>query len=449
MNYKEIKQQIIDAVGGESNIVNVTHCATRLRLVLKDEEKFKEEEVNKIKGVINTLKMGGQCQLIIGPDVKELYNEFSQGTTSRGCETKKKKFKISDIFQNLFGFLGACVGIYIIPLIGGGLIKAGLTISVQLGLLTTASDTYTVFWFAADAVFQFLPIFVAIGASRKLNANQMLAVYSVAIMLSPVFLNYVNSGTPLTLFGINMPLISYYNGFLPAVITVVVMAYIERGLKRIIPSAAQQLLLPFLIILIMTPVALLITGPIAQELGNLLAQPLITMSDYTWIVVTVLGFIMPLMIMFGLHSAIFTFTFTVLLPTFGYDPMFMPASFCSHIAMGAVALAIFFKSKNIEIKTNAISSCATIWVGSVSEPVIFGVLAQNKISMIAACIGGGGASLIAGIFGLKCYAIAGSGIMHMPTFIGEESSWTIVIIAMVIAITVSMLIVFIFYEDRQ
>lgn len=451
MNNKDLKRAILESIGGEENLVNVTHCATRLRLVLKDESKIDEEKLKNTEGIINTIKMGEQYQLIIGPSVKDLYNEFGgispdiNGTN----DTPKRKFDVKKIFQNLFSFLGACVGVYIIPLIGGGLVKAGLTLFVQFGLLQATSGTYTTLWFASDAVFQFLPIFIALGAARKLNANEMLAVYTVCIMISPVFISAINDGSALSIFGINIPLISYYNGFLPAVITVVVMAYLERGLKIVIPKSAQQFLLPFLIILIMTPISLLVTGPIAQELGNLLAMPLISMGDYTWVVVTLLGFFMPIMIMFGLHSAVFTFTFTVILPAYGYDPVFMPASLCVHMAMGAVALAVSLKSKNKAIKTTAISACLTTWIGSISEPVVFGVLAQNKFAMIAACLGGGTASLVAGLFGLKCYAVAGSGFMHAPTFIGPESSWVLLVVSIAISIVVSMIVVFTFYKDSK
>lgn len=448
MNYKEMKKQIIASVGGQDNIVNVTHCATRLRLVLKDTDKFDEDSIKKIDGVVNTLKMGGQCQIIIGHQVKELYNEFSNDTFAT-YEAKGKQFNIKDTFTAIGEFMSAAIGPAIVPIIGGGLIKSVLVILTQLNLLSSTSDIYTVFWFAADAVFQFLPIFIAIGVSRKLNSNMMLAIYSVCILISPTFVNAVNSGTVYTIFGIQIPALSYYNAFLPALLTSILACLIEKGLKKVLPDVLQSLLIPFIVVLVMTPLGLLVTGPLSNTIANWLSIPLIQLAQYSQIFIPVLGAIMPFMVMFGLHGPLFTFSMVAFYMTVGYEPLLMPASLCSHLAMGAVALAVSIKSKNQKVKSNAASCCATVWLGAVSEPVIFGVLLQNKISMLAACIGGFAGSLIAGIGGLKCYAVAGSGLFFIPTFIGAESSLILALAASITSIVVAFIVTMMKYRDED
>ncbi len=451
MNYKQMKEEIIANVGGLENIENVTHCATRLRLVLKDDSKFNEDEIKKIDGVLNTLKMGGQCQIIIGEKVKELYAEFSDKPIGSSVETQKdkKSFILKDFLYGIGEFMSASIGVAIVPLIGGGLIKALLTIFVQLGLINSTGDTYTVLWFASDAVFQFMPIFVAIGASRKLNSNMILAIYCVAIMMSPTYVSLVNASTAITIFGINIPLNNYYNTFLPAIFTVVVEAYLESGLKKIIPAKLESLLLPFLVILIMTPVSLIVTGPISTYLANIISKPLIALASYQWLLVPLLGLIMPFLVMFGLHGPLFMFTVVTFVMVYGYDPIVMVASLMSHVAMGAVALAVAIKSKDTETKENAGSSCLSVWGGAVSEPVIFGVLLPNKECMLSACLGGCIGSFVAAILGVKNYAMVGSGLLFIPTFVGPESSIVAVIISVAVSIISAFVLTFLSYKDKK
>lgn len=180
MDYQKMKQEILLHVGGAENISNVAHCATRLRLELKDDSKFDEKGIQGIEGVVNTLKMGGQCQIIIGQNVKELYEEFARDENTEYGK-KGKTFVLKDTLYGIGEFMSASIGIAVVPIIGGGLIKAIMTILVQLGLMSSTGDTYTVLWFASDAVFQFFPIFVAIGAARKLKADMVMAVYCVCI----------------------------------------------------------------------------------------------------------------------------------------------------------------------------------------------------------------------------------------------------------------------------
>ena len=448
MDYKKTKEEIIAAVGGIDNIVNVTHCATRLRLVLKDDAKFDEDSIRKIEGVVNTLKLAGQCQIIIGDDVKNLYAEF-EGDEKASFEKGGKQFVLKDFLYGIGEFMSASIGVAIVPLIGGGLIKAFLTIFSQLNLINPASDTYNVLWFASDAVFQFMPIFIAIGASRKLKSNLVLAVYSVCIMLSPAFMNYVNNGTPVSVFGMNIPLISYYSTFLPAVLTVVAEGYLERLLEKIIPQKLKSLLIPFLVILIMTPVALVVTGPLSTTLANWISKPLIALANIRWLLVPLLGILMPFLIMFGLHGPLFMFTVVTFVMVYGYDPIVMVASLMSHVAMGAVALAVSIKSKDTFTKETAGSACLSVWGGAVSEPVIFGVLLPNRECMLAACAGGFAGSLIAVILGVKNYAMVGSGLLFIPTFVGPESSMAAVVISVVVSIAVGFAVAYILYKDKK
>jgi len=446
MDYNKIKDEILKCVGGIDNLENVSHCATRLRLTLKDDSKFDGDAVAKIDGVLNSIKVGNQRQIIIGQHAKEVAEAFGFSENAEG--QGKKGFNIKNLLMDASSFMGASVGPMIIPMIGGGLVKALLLLLVQLGVMTGSEDTYAVLWFAADAIFIYRGVFIAYGAAKKMGGNIILAVYLALIMMSPVYTGYVSSGTPVSIFGINIPLLDYSNGFLQFLFTTVLMCYLERGLKKFIPDTFQQLLVPFIIVLVMTPVAFLVTGPISNTLANWLSVPLVALGNYTYILVPILGLILPLMIMFGLHAPVFMFSYVTYMAIYGYDPIFMPASQVSHIAMGAVCFAVLLKTKKLSLKETAASAGLMVSFGSISEPAIFGVLLQDKIAMLAACIGGFAGSVIAGIVGLKCYAIVGSGWTYIPTFVGPESGLVGGLVSVIVGFAVAFAIAYLLYKDK-
>ena len=447
MDYKKMTQQILANIGGEENISNVTHCATRFRLVLKDESKFNEDGIKNIDGILNVIKVGSQFQLIVGENVKYLYAEFIKDV-NLDSDVTKPKHSIKDIIINMGTFVGGAVGPAIVPMIGVGLIKALVTILSQFGLMSSTSDTYSILWLAADAVMQFWPLFAAYGVAKKLDATPTLIMYVVCITLSPAFANYVNTATNVTLFGLDIPLINYYNNFLPALFSAIIACYLEKWLRKVLPDIIQSLLVPFIVVLVMTPISLLFVGRFATLLGEWISIPLLALVDYSFVIVPLLAILMPFLIMFAFHAPIFSFVMVAYIGNFGYDPLFMPASLIAHTAMGAVALAVAIKTKVNKTRGIAISSCSSVWLGSISEPVIFGIVIQNKINTLATMAGALAGGLIAGIAGIKCYALVGSGLLFIPTFVGAESSLIAVLLACLAAAVVAFIITFMFYNDK-
>ena len=225
------------------------------------------------------------------------------------------------------------------------------------------------------------------------------------------------------------------------------MALLERLLKKILPKSVQTLLVPFLIVLIMTPIALCATGPFATWLATLVAKPIIALANYGWLIVTILACFMPLLIMFGLHGVIVGFLIVTFYMTLGYDAYFMVAALCSHFAIGTVAITVGIKSKNAQMKQVGFSTGSTMLLGNVSEPAIFGVLLQSPAAMISACAAGAAAGLFAGIVGVKCYAIAGASVLFIPCFIGEQSSLLNVLITVAISVVSAFVLTMLLYKD--
>ena len=445
MDYKKMHDQIVEACGGEDNIANVTHCATRLRIVVVDENKYDDMKIKGVEGILNTIKVGNQHQLIIGQEVKDLYQ--TQFANYVGKEVKSG-FNIKTILGNIAGFMGAVMGPVIIPMMACGLIKMVLGFVVKWGWLADTSGTYIVLSWIADLSSTFQPIFVGYGVAKRLNTSPIIAMMVACMLIAPAFTNIINAGTPLSVFGLNVGLNNYASNTVASLLVCTVAAFLERGLSKVLPKMIKDLFCPLLVLVIMAPIGLGIVGPLAVKLTSVIATPLLGLSNAMWLLLPIVCVLMPYLIMFAMHGVFFGFTFSTYFPMYGYDPLAMPASFLSHCAMGATSLAVGIKSKVRSIKQLGFSTAATIWLSGISEPCIFGILIQNKLSMIGCAAGSLAASIIYGIFAIKYYVPVGTSALYgIVAYITEKPF--IGILGMVVAIVVSFVVTFIIYKDPE
>lgn len=186
MDYNKVSKEIISSVGGKENINNVSHCATRLRLVIQDKNKVKDEQIKKIEGVKGLIVTGSQYQIIIGDEIDDLYRTFI-GTYKIKDEGNMKDDK-KNILVNIGTYMQSCIGFMLMPMIGTGLIKAALTILSAAGLLSSAGSTYTFLIGCCDAMMYFLPVLLAIGGAKRLGCNESMAAF---VALIPLCTNYV------------------------------------------------------------------------------------------------------------------------------------------------------------------------------------------------------------------------------------------------------------------
>ncbi|MBR0137480.1 MAG: PTS transporter subunit EIIB [Erysipelotrichaceae bacterium] len=445
MDYQKMHDQIVEACGGAENIVNVTHCATRLRIVVADEEKYDDNRIKTVEGVINTIKVGNQHQLIIGQEVKDLYSKMFTGY---GGAVTSNGFNFKDFLGNVAGFMGAVMGPVIIPMMACGLIKMVLGFTLQWGWLTAESGTYIVLSWISDLQSTFQPIFVGYGVAKRLNTSPVVGMLVACSLISPVFTKAIAEGTPLSVFGINVGLVNYSGNTLATLLVCVLAAYLEKGIGRILPKTIKDLFCPLLVLVITAPLGLGVVGPLAAKLTAIIAQPLLGLSNVMWLLLPIVCVLMPYLIMFAMHGVFFGFTFSTYFPMYGYDPLAMPASFLSHCAMGATSLAVALKSKQRSIKQLGFSSCATIWLSGISEPCIFGILIQNKYSMIGCAAGSLVASIIYGIFAIKYYVPVGTSALYgIVAYITEKPF--IGVLGMVVSIVVSFVVTYTIYKDPE
>uniref|UniRef100_UPI0036F1D080 beta-glucoside-specific PTS transporter subunit IIABC n=1 Tax=Enterocloster asparagiformis TaxID=333367 RepID=UPI0036F1D080 len=417
MDYKQMAQEILRHVGGIENISFMTNCATRLRLNFKDESKVDLEAVKQVSGVVGAVKKAGQYQIIIGTDVGRVLNEINQlGTiTGESSGHEKKESPVNRLMSVIAGIFAP-----IIPaLTAGGMVKVVLTLLVFAGLVSKESQTYYVMNFIADAVFYFLPVLVAMSTAAKLKCNMYLAGVIGAVLLHPNFVALTGAGEPVTFIGLPLTLISYGSSVIPAILAVWLMSVVEPLADRISPKPIKFLAKPLITLLVVSPVTLIVLGPLGYTIGTGIAAG----ADYlnrnvSWLVPTLMGAFMPLLVLTGMHWS-FTPIIVQSYASYGCEAVMGPGSFVSNICQGAASLAVALKAKNKETRQVATSAGITALLG-VTEPAMFGVTLKLKRPLYAVMIGGACGGLYAGINGVVRYTSGTPGLASFAIFIGEN-----------------------------
>lgn len=452
--YEDLANSVIDLVGGKDNITFFTHCITRLRFNLKDKSVVKKEEIEKIEGVMGCQWSGDQLQIIIGQAVGDAYNLIckktglaQQDAVNENLDGGKKKFSINAVFDGISG----CITPLIPVLIGAGFIKIIVLLGELCGLLVAGNPTHTVLTFVGDAGFYFLPVFVGATAARKFGANMGLGMLMGAIFIHPSFISAVTEGAGLNVYGIPVYAASYTSTIFPAILTVWVMAPIEKFFAKISPDSIRSIIEPLLTLIVMIPLALCVLGPIGSFLGTYISEAIIWLYNTTgFLGVAVLSALFPWLVMTGMHSALTPYILNSF-ATLGYEPIVFTANIISNINQGAASAAVAFKTKNINLKSTAGSCAVTAIIGGVTEPAMFGVNLKLKTPMYSAMIGSFIGAAIAGLGKATAYTMAGSGgVFAFPIFLSDDISNLIWILAgVVVGLVATFIITCLLYRESK
>ncbi|WP_326513791.1 beta-glucoside-specific PTS transporter subunit IIABC [Clostridium intestinale] len=454
MNYENLAKSILEKVGGEGNISNLTHCATRLRFNLKDKTKANTDGLKNTSGVMGIVDKGGQYQVIIGNEVNNVYKqivkisniEVADGKDSEEDDKRKVSAKVIDTITGIFT--------PILPAItAAGMMKAVLSLLVAFKLITTKSQSYQIINFMADAAFYFLPILLANSAAKKFKTNQYLAMMLGGMLVHPTFVSMVGAakeaGTGIYLFGLPISLASYSSSVLPIILGVWFMSYVEPIADRVSPSAIKFFTKP-LITAMVTGVALLVViGPIGYIVSDKIGLGIKTLESYAgWLVPTLVGGLTPLLVMTGTHYGLVPIGINNRM-TMGYDTIIYPGMLASNVSQGGAALAVAVKSKNKEIKQLASSAGITAVCG-ITEPALYGVNLKFKTPLYSAMIGGAVGGLFLGLFRVSNYTGGSPGFLTLPSYIGGDSmsNFVYACIGAVISVIVSFIVCLILYRDK-
>ncbi|MBG9771575.1 beta-glucoside-specific PTS transporter subunit IIABC [Brevibacillus laterosporus] len=445
MDQEKVAKEIVALVGGKENIAHVTHCMTRLRFNLHDDQLANKEMLEKTKGVMGTMKSGGQFQVIIGNDVAQVYKEIMKSTdvtTKQGHDKapKKKQNPISAIFDVIAGVFTP-----ILPAIAGaGMIKGLLSLAATFGWMSPDDSTYLILNAIGDGAFYFLPLILAFSAANKFGNNPFVAVSVAAAVLHPQLTALLGTGQNTSFLGMPVTAVTYASSVIPIVITIWLASYVEKAVDKAVHKSMKLILVPMITLLIVVPLMLIAIGPIGTIIGNGLASGITALFDHAGLFAGVLlGGTMSLIIITGMHYALIPIMIGTV-AQLGYDYI-LPIMFVANLAQAGAAFGVFLKSRNKEFKSIAISTSITATMG-ITEPAMYGVNMRLKKPFIAALIGGAVSGAFISLFNTKAYIVGGNaGLPGLPILIGETFWYAIIgmLIAFVVGAVVTYLLGFV------
>ncbi|AWZ38988.1 beta-glucoside-specific PTS transporter subunit IIABC [Ligilactobacillus murinus] len=404
-DYKKLAQTIVDIIGAD-NIVSAGHCATRLRLVLKETPADAKEKISALPGVITVVENGGQFQIVIGPHVVDVYNEFKNLvdlSESNDLEAEKKS-----IMSRVIATMSAVFAPFIYILAAAGLLQ-GLLILGKLAFPTfEATGTYKIFDMISWAPFTFLPILIAITASKHFKTNTYIAIACCAALVSPTLAELtqqVASGKAIELFGLPLSQTTYTSSVLPPLILVWILSYVERFVEKRLPGVVKQLFTPLICLVLMVPLTLLVLGTASSVVAAGIA------NGYNWLVqvapplaALIIGGFWQVFVIFGVHWGI-TPVIMANFDMYGRDS-FQAFQTIAVTAQVAATLGVFLKANSKELKNVSLSAVITGLFG-ITEPAIYGVTLRFKRPFIYGCVAGGIGAVVASFFEPYYFAYAG------------------------------------------
>ena len=458
MDFKQLASTILENVGGKENVKSVVHCATRLRFTLFDSSKANKEVLGKTKGVLKVVDAGGQFQIVIGPDVPQVYQEVvALGNFETSAPVEDAKAEADDNRSKLSKVLEGIASIFqpVIPAIcGAGLLKAVLALCSVLKWIDTSGQTYIILNAMSDSAFYFLPILLAQSCAKKFKCNQGTAMALAGLLVYPTFIALLKGEEAVKIFNlIPVTKATYTSSVIPIILGVWFMSYVEHFVQKYCPKAVKFFFVPFFSLVIGGIVTICALGPIGAWLSNLIQLFFSWLKDIApWLVPTVVGITSPLLVMTGTHYGLIPIG-TNNLVAVGHDAVVGPGMLVSNVAQGAAGLAVAVRSKDPEVKQLASSGGITGVLG-ITEPVLYGINLKYTYPLYAAMIGGGVGGLFLGLTGVERFAAGSPGLLVLPVYLPTEqaleagftmSNFYCAVVGVVIAMVVSFVSCYIMY----
>ena len=419
-DYEKLAVDIVDAVGGKENIVNATRCATRLRLVLKETPKDANKKVSGLTGVITVVENNGQFQVVIGTHVGKVFDKVQ--TLVDLDETSSEDAPKGSIVNRVIATMSAVFAPFIYILAAAGLLQGCLIIINMINPGFASTGTYEVLSFISWAPFTFLPIFIAITASKHFKCNTFIAVACCAALVSPDWASIASriaGGEAVTFLGIGLAETTYTSTVLPPLFLVLALSYLEKFVDKVIPEVVKSLFTPFICILVMVPLTILVIGPVSDGVATAIANGYNALYNFAPVIAAaVIGGFWQVVVIFGVHWGV-TPMVLANFDMYGQDT-FQAFQTMAVVAQMGAAFGVFIKSKKQETKSVALSAGITGIFG-ITEPTIYGVTLRFKKPFICACISGAVAAAVASFFNSVYYVYAGlPGLLTVVNAIGAN-----------------------------
>lgn len=460
MDYRKTAQEILNHVGGSKNIVSAAHCATRLRLVIADNTKADKTALENVDGVKGVFEASGQLQIILGTGtVNKVFDEFiaSAGiTASTKAEAKEAAAEKQNCFIRAIKLLGD-IFVPIIPAI----VASGFLMGIMNALdfmnsngflhISTTNSIYVFATLFSNIAYTFLQILIAFSAAKAFGANPYLGAVIGMIMIHPSLQNAYTVATEgvqqtqSVFFGLyHIDMVGYQGHVIPVVIAVWILSVLEKKLHKIVPEVLDLFVTPLVSVFVTGYLTLSIVGPIFVWAENAI------LGAIQWMLTLPLG--LGSLIMGGLYAPtvvtgihqMYTAIDIGQLAKYGVT-YWLPLASAANVAQGAAALAVAVKSKDQKIKSLALPSSLSAFMG-ITEPAIFGVNLRFFKPFIAGCIGGGCGALYASLVHLGAKGTGVTGIFGILLCLNQPLQY---VIEMAISVGVAFAVSFVLYKDEK
>jgi len=445
MKIETLAKEIVELVGTKENIIDLTHCVTRLRFVVKDDSLVKYDELEKLEDVMKAQLKGGQVQVVIGAKVERVFNQVLKDIGFDKVEQAKVEStgKKENLFNRIIRSLSEILTPPLPAIIGGGLIKAILFACANYGWIDATSTTYFVLNIAGDAMFYFFPFLLAVSAAEKFKTNKFMALTLAGVLMYPSLLNLATAGEieQLKLFGVfPIQVVSYASSVLPIIMIVWLLKYIYDFFQQRLPEVINMTFTPILTLLIMVPVSLVLIAPLGYYVGEYIGQGVQAIVDVAPVPAAfVIAGLRPLFVLTGVHHTLRPLKIQEF-QTNQFTRLGM-MEIMSTMAQATAALGMYLILKNKKEKQIALSATTSGYLG-ITEPALYGVLVKYKVSFVAAIVGGGLGASVAVLLGGRSYAPVMASILSVPVMAGEGFAGALTGLCVSVVTTLAIILVF-------
>ncbi|MBO6411787.1 PTS beta-glucoside transporter subunit EIIBCA [Enterococcus faecalis] len=418
MDYQAIAKEILKDVGGKDNIVDVTHCYTRLRFVLKDTKQANKEALLQTEGVISVVESGGQYQVVLGNKVAHVYNAL-EPLLAQQLTTKTSTKEKNSLGNRILNTVAAIFTPVVPAIAASGMLKGILAIAVMVANNFYQVDlkplnTYIILSAASDALFYFMPVILGYSAAKVFKTNEYIAMVIGATLCYPTIVSLMTEESAVTLFGLHVTKANYVSTVIPIILAIFILAHVQRFLEKVIPEVLKIIMVPTLSLLLMIPATLLLFGPIGIYLGdgvNWLYYYIMNLSPI--LLGGFIGGIWCVLVIFGAHRGLVPIGINDVART-GRQNLLAFAGAANFSQAGA-AFGVFVRTKNKDLKAVAASATVTALFG-ITEPAIYGANLRLKKPMIYAVASGAAGGALMGWGGSYGTAFANQGLLTIPVY---------------------------------
>lgn len=455
MSHVSIAASVLEAIGGPMNLSDYSYCSTSLRLVINDMDNIDDNKVKEIDGVITTVKVANQYQVVIGTNAPKIFDEFRALIQVAHMDNKikaKDSKSIGVILADVFAVIASIFTPILPALAGSGILRGSLILVNQLGWVSETNGTYQVLTITSLAVFYFLPVLLGISTAKRFNIDPFLSALISAILIHPDLIKLIETiqeGGNLSLFGISLAPMVYHSTVVPIILAIWLYSFLYKFLEKHISDNLKMVLIPLISLVVMVPLTLLFIGPLGIYGGEVIASLVNWLVDQSRILT---GFVVgggySLLVSLGMHWAINPIMINNV-STLGYDYL-DPFTFACNFAVIGTLIGVYFKAKDQSLRNFSLTCFITILLSAIIEPALFGILIKKRKLLLSQMIGGAVGGAYMGLMEVVTNSFVFGSVPTLPAFIGETpANFIHAIIGITISVIVSAIAVFIMTSREE